>query len=87
MLPGRVEQSVTCLTAETCLTADPGVKTSILAKSHTFAEIDHEIISTTIRLPFTESRRVVVRYKRKYVHEVLVNCSVKLAHEKLTILT
>ena len=28
------------------------------------------------------SRRVVVRYKRKYVHEELVNCLFKLAQEK-----
>ena len=28
------------------------------------------------------SRRVVVSYKRKYVHEVLVNCLFKLAQEK-----
>ena len=27
-------------------------------------------------------RRVVVSYKQKYVHEVLVNCLVKLAQEK-----
>ena len=29
--------------------------------------------------PFADSRRVVVSYKQKYVHEVLVNCLVKLA--------
>ena len=29
------------------------------------------------------SRRVVVSYKRKYVHEVLVNRLFKLSHEKL----
>ena len=47
-----------------------------------FAEIDHEIISTMILLPSTDSRRVVVSYKRKYVHKVLVNCLVKLAQDK-----
>ena len=41
---------VTCLTANTCLTADPGVVISIRAQSHTFVEIDHEIISTAILL-------------------------------------
>ena len=41
-------QSVTCLTTEACLTADPGVSSSIPARSHTFVEIDHEIISTVI---------------------------------------
>ena len=33
-------------------------------------------------LPLNHSRRVVVSYKQKYVHEVLVNCLFKLAHEK-----
>ena len=37
-------------------------------------ELDHEIISTA-----TDSRRVVVSYKQKYMHEVLVNRLVKLA--------
>ena len=64
-----------------CLTADPGVVSSMPAVSHTFAEIDHEIISTAILLPSDGSRRVVVSYKQKYVHEVLVNCLVKLAQE------
>ena len=54
---------------------------SIPAQSNTFVEIDHEIISTVILLPSTDSRRVVVTNKRKYVHEVLVNCLVKLAQE------
>ena len=42
----------------------------------------HEIISMVILLPSADSRRVAVSYKRKYVHEVLVNCLVKLAQEK-----
>ena len=41
---GRVAQSVASLTA------DPGVESLILAQSHTFVEIDHEIISTVIFL-------------------------------------
>ena len=69
------------LTADTCLTADPGVASLISAQSHTFAEIDHEIICTAILLPSTDSRRVV-SCKRKYVNEVLVNCLVKIAQEK-----
>ena len=32
--------------------------------------------------PSTVSRRVVVSYKRRYVHKVLVNRFVKLAQEK-----
>ena len=49
MLPGRVAQSVTCLAA------DPGDVSSIPARSHTFVEIDYEIISTVILLPSAES--------------------------------
>ena len=44
-------QSVTCLATDACLTADPGVGSSIPARYHTFVEIDHEIISTVILLP------------------------------------
>ena len=40
-------------------------------RSHTFMEIDNEIIFTAILLPSTGSRRVVVSYKRKYVHEFI----------------
>ena len=43
--------SVTCLATDACLTADPGVASSIPARYHTFVEIDHEIISTVILLP------------------------------------
>ena len=81
-------QSVTCLIAGIikCLTADPGVASSIPALSHTFMEIDFlEIIFTAILLPSTDSRRVVVRYKRKYVHEVLVNPLVNLARKKVSL--
>ena len=33
--------------------------------------------------PLNHSRKVVVSYKRKFVHEVLVNCLFKLAQEKV----
>ena len=56
----------------TCLTADPGVASLIPAQSHTLVEIDHEIISAANLLPSADSRKVVVSYKGKYVHEVLV---------------
>ena len=50
--PGRVAQSVTCLATDASLTAAlPGVASSIPAQSHTFEEIDHEIISMVILLP------------------------------------
>ena len=69
-----VAQSVTCLATDACLTADPGVASLIPVRSHTFVEIDHEMISTVISsLPLIHSRRVVVSYKRKCVHELLVN--------------
>ena len=42
---GRVAQSVMCLATDASLTADPGVLSSISTWSHTFVEIDHEIIS------------------------------------------
>ena len=84
LLPGRVVQSVTCLATDACLTADPGVASSIPARYHTFVEIDHEIISTVILLlPLIYSRRVVVSYKRKYVHKSLVNRLFKPAQEKV----
>ena len=65
-----------------CLIADPGVASSIPAGSNTFVEIGHEIISMAVLLPSADSRRFVVNYKQKYVHEELVNCLIKLAHEK-----
>ena len=69
-MPGLVVQSVTCLATDACLTADPGVASSIPVRSHTFVEIDHEMIPTVILLPSADhSRRVVVSNKRKYVHE------------------
>ena len=37
------------------LTADPGVASLILVGSHTFVEIDHELISTVILLHSAES--------------------------------
>ena len=52
---GRVAQSVTCLATDACLTADSGVASSIPVRSHTFVEIDHEMISTVIFLPSADS--------------------------------
>ena len=49
--PGRVAQSVTCLATDACLTAIPGVASSIPARSQTFVEIDRETISMVILLP------------------------------------
>ena len=54
-VPGLVAQSVTCLATYANLTADPGVVSSIPARSHTFVENDHEIIFTVILLPSADS--------------------------------
>ena len=70
-----------CLATYACLTADPGVTSLIPARSHTFVEIDHEIISMASGM--NHSRRVVVNYERKYAHEVLVNHLFKLVQENV----
>ena len=54
-LLGRVAQSETCLAIDASLTADPGVASSIPARSHTFVEIDYEINSMVMLLPSAES--------------------------------
>ena len=83
-MPGRVAQSVTCLATDACLTADSGVTSSIPVRSHTFEEIDHEMISTVILLPSADSFKKGWRsYKRKYVHELLVKRLFKPAQEKV----
>ena len=79
---GPVAESVTYLTADTCLTATPGVARSIKLQSYTFVETDHIGVSMAIQLHSVDSRSVVVSYKRKYVHEVLVNRLVKLGPVK-----
>ena len=50
------------------------VVSSIPVWSHTFVEIDHEIIPTVVLLSSAASRRVIDSYKQTYVLEVLVNC-------------
>ena len=45
---------ITCRATDACLTVDRGVASSP-AWSHTFLEIDHEIISADILLPSTDS--------------------------------
>ena len=83
-IPGRVAQSVTCLATDACLTAVPGVTSSILARSHTFVEIDHEIISTVILLPSADSfKKGCCQLQAKYVHKLLVNRLFKPAQEKV----
>ena len=55
LLPDRIAQSVTCLGTDASLTADLGVASLNLARSHTFVEIDLEIISTVIFLTSADS--------------------------------
>ena len=81
--PGRIAQSITCLATDASLTADPGVESLIPARSHTFVENDHEIISTVILLPSAESFKKGCCQLQAKVHEVLVNCLFKLAQEKV----
>ena len=80
-----IAQLVTCLATEACLTADPGVTSSILVRPHTFMEIGHEMISVVILLPWAESFKMGFCHKRffLYVHEVLVNRLIKFTQEKV----
>ena len=63
LVPGHIAQSATdacletdaCEATDACLTADPGVVSLIPVRSHTFMEIDHEMISTVILLPSADS--------------------------------
>ena len=48
-------QSVTCLATDASLTPDPGHASLILVRSHSYVEIDHEIIPTVILRPSAES--------------------------------
>ena len=74
-----LKNNLPCSAVVSSQTADPAMAVLIPAGSHTFIEIDNEIISIVIHLPFADSRRVVVSYK--YVREVLVNRLVKLAQK------
>ena len=82
-VPGRVAQSVTCLATDGCLTADPGVASSISVRSNTFVEIDHKMISTVILLPSADSfKKGCCQLQAKVLHELLVNRLFKPAQEK-----
>ena len=82
--PGHVVQKVTCPAIDVSLTADPGVASSILAGSHTFVAIDHEIISTVILLPSTESfKKGCCQLQAKVCARSTGYCLFKLAQEKV----
>ena len=53
-----------CLVADTCLTADPGVASSIPSWSHIFVGVNHEIIRMANLLPQLIQPGVVVSYKQ-----------------------
>ena len=83
-MPGRVAQSVTCLVTDACLTADPGVASSIPVRSHTFVEIDHEMISTVILLSSADSfKKGCCQLQAKVCARILVNRLFKPAQEKV----
>ena len=63
---------------------DPGGASSIPARSHTFVEIDHEIISTVFLLPSAESfMKGCCQLLAKVCARLLVNCLFKLAQESV----
>ena len=57
-MPDRVAPSVTCLSADTFLTADPGVESYIPVRSQSFVGIDHVIIPMAI-FPLSADSRVI----------------------------
>ena len=60
----------------------PGVTSSILAQSHTFVEIDQEIISTAILLPSPDSRRLLSVTRESMCTKYLLNASSSLPRKK-----
>ena len=67
------------------LTADPAVGSSIPSQSHTFVEIDHEIISTVILLSSAKiiQEGLLSVQVKVFAPSVLVICLFKLAEEKV----
>ena len=49
------DRTATCLITAVCLTADSGLVSLILGGSHTFLDIDHEMISMVIIIPSPDS--------------------------------
>ena len=72
------------MATDACLTADPGVASSIPAQYHTFVEIDHEIISTVILLPSADLfKKGCCQLQAKVCAQLLVNRLLKPAQEKV----
>ena len=76
LLPGHVAQSVNLLTADMCLTADPGVTSLILVRFDTFIEIDHDIFLQ----PFS-SLQLIQEGLLSVKSDALINHLVKHAQE------
>ena len=72
------------LATDARLTADPGVASSIPARSNAFVEIDHEIISTVILLSSAVlyMKGCSQLQAKVCAHEVLVNRLFKLDRKK-----
>ena len=66
----------------TCLTADPGKASLIDSGPVPYFRGGCEIIFYRHSPLSADSRSVVVSYKGKYLHKVLVNSLVKLVQEK-----
>ena len=83
--PGHVAQSVTCLATDASLIADPGIADpgSGPGLILLWRLIRKYFLRSFSSLPLNHSRRVVVSYKQKYVHELLVNCLFKLAQKRM----
>ena len=65
-----------CLATDACLTVDPGVASSIRARSPYFVNFKYFRRSFS-SLSLNRSRRIVVSYKQKYVHKVYVKLLVQ----------
>ena len=84
---GHVVQSVMCLALDASLAADPGLTNSIPAWSHTFVEIDYEIISTVILRPSAESfKKYCCQLQAKICARSTDNCFLTLAQEKSVVM-
>ena len=91
--PGRVAQSVTCLATDTCLRVWLQIRVWLHIQGSRVRSRSGPILSWRLimkwflrsfsSLPLIHSRRVVVSYKRKYVHELLVNRLFKPAQENV----
>ena len=72
------------LSVSTLLVVIPGVASLIQARSHTFLEIDHEIISTVILLPSADSfKKGCCQLQAKVCARIIGYPLVKPAQEKV----